>query len=297
MDILVSFFLLIISSIIGIIIAFILNMKSYLKIAVLVMCIFIPIELYNDIYANNKLNKKPILNQQLISNLQLNEKPIPNSQPNVNPTDQTNTTKYELINTTPTSKYEIDKPPFDGLEPNELLTRLNYIYYATSNPREPLSYLKYKTHSDKLLESDNTKLSTNDTKLLKYTEKYYPQLNENQIDTKDCLNYGSGKGSCFQNPSLFFNMENKFNILTKGVNQDNANLIIREDFSMPMKIEPNNRYEKPLFINAPGDNLDKPLDQQSNETIKLSTHNSMCRHCKLAVCADDYCSLQNNLFM
>ena len=54
----------------------------------------------------------------------------------------------------------MDKPPFDGLKPKELLNRLNYIHYATSNPQEPINYLEYKTHADKLLDSDNTKLST-----------------------------------------------------------------------------------------------------------------------------------------
>jgi len=89
-----------------------------------------------------------------------------------------------------------------------------------------------------------------------------------------------------------------FNILEKGVNVDNANLIIREDFSMPMNLDPKARYDPILFMNAPKGNLDKPLDQQSNESIDLSAEElSLCRNCKLAVCKDDYCSLQNNLFM
>ena len=46
----------------------------------------------------------------------------------------------------------MDKPPFDGLKPKELLNRLNYIHYATANPQEPINYLEYKTHADKLLD-------------------------------------------------------------------------------------------------------------------------------------------------
>ena len=196
-----------------------------------------------------------------------------------------------------------DKSPFEGLEPTELLSRLNYIYYATANPLEPINYSAYKIHADKLIDSkDDYKLSTNDPKLLQYSRKYYPQLTDNQIDAKDCLNYGSGKNSCFQNPSLFFNVKNDFNILTKGVNENNANLVVREDFinpsiNMSMNMNPNSRYEKPLFYNAPNLKLDKPLDQESNETINLDTSNSMCRTCKLAVCPDDYCGLQNQLFL
>jgi hypothetical protein len=304
MDILLSFFFLIIASVIGITLGLLLGMKSYLKIALLVICIFIPMELYHEFF-----NTKPDKNNS--TNI-----PIHNSKPNVNfstnPTGsrphstgpnstgpnstQPNTipelTKYATVN--PSSSFEMDKPPFDGLEPKELLMRLNYIHYATANPREPIHYLDYKTHADKLLNSDNTKLSTDDPHLLQYTNAFYPQLNKNQIDTKDCLNYGSEKGSCFQNPSLFFNVQNDFNILTKGVSEDNANLIIREDFSNSMS---NSINDNPiLFTNAPMGNLNKQLDKESNEYINLDD-NSMCRNCKLAVCKDDYCSLQNNLFM
>jgi len=299
MDILLSFFFLIIASIIGILIGLFLDMKSYIKIAIIAICIFIPMELYNDYFS--KINNKKY--------------PNPNSQPNlitdpniIQSISSPETTKYASVEET--KPFEMDKPPFDGLEPKELLSRLNYIYYVTSNPQKPIRYLEYKTHADKLLDSDsngnsngnsngdgNGKLSTNDEKLLQYSNAFYPQLTKDQIDTKDCLNYGSEKGSCFQNPSLFFNVKNDFNVLTKGVNENNANLLIREDFSNPMIIDPNVRYENVLFTNAPKDNLDRPLDQQSNEHINLDTNNSLCRNCKLAVCKNDYCGLQNNLFM
>ena len=296
MDILLSFFFLIIASIVGISICLLLGMKSYLKIAILVMCIFIPMELYNEfIYNDGKINT--IITQQ---------NPIPNSKPNkininndinndINNT-HTETTKYSDIKT---NEFEMDKPPFDGLNPTELLNRLNYIYYATSNPQEPINYLDYKTHADKLLDSDNTKLSTNDKNLLEYSKAHYPQLTKDQINTKDCLNEGSNKNSCFQNPSLFFNVKNDFNILTKGVNEDNANLLVREDFTNEMVLNNNNRYEPILFHNAPNGNLDKILDNESNETIKLNnpTTDTICKNCKLAVCMNDYCSLQNKLFI
>ena len=300
MDILLSFFLLIIASIIGIFLCLLLGIKSYLKIAILVMCIFIPMELYNDFYKMKNNNKS-----------QINKMPIHNSQPNTLGNTNTTTSTTTTINTpspipditkygsVDNKTFEMDKPPFDGLEPKELLSRLNYISYATANPLKPINYLDYKTHADKLLNSDNTKLSTNDSNLLEYSKAFYPQLSENQIDTKDCLNGGSEKTSCFQNPSLFFNVKNDFNILTKGVNEDNANLLIREDFSNPMILDTNIRYEPVLFMNAAHGNLDRPLDQQSNETINLHINNKTdsCRHCKMAICKNDYCSLQNQLFM
>ena len=208
-----------------------------------------------------------------------------------NATSNSNSTSNE-------SKFDMDKPPFDGLAPTELMKRLNYIYYATANPAKVINYHDFKTHADRYLDKDDTKLSTNDTKLQSYGAGYYPQLTGNQIDAKDCLNDGSGIGSCFQNPQLFYNTKYNFNILSKGVNADNANLIIREDFSMPMNLDPKSRYDPVLFVNAPLGNLDKPLDQQSNESIDLSAErNSQCRNCKLAICKNDICSLQNNLFM
>ena len=67
---------------------------------------------------------------------------------------------------------------------------------------------------------------------------------------------------------------------------------------MPMQLNPSTRYDPVLFVNAPRGNLDKPLDQQSNESIDLSADTiSLCHNCKLAVCKDDYCSLNNKLFM
>ena len=72
MDILLSFFFLLISSIVGISLCLFLGMKSYLKIAIIVMLLFIPMELYNEfIYSNDKVNT--IIKQP---------NPQPNSQPN-----------------------------------------------------------------------------------------------------------------------------------------------------------------------------------------------------------------------
>ena len=96
MDILLSFFLLIISSVIGISLCLLLGMKSYLKIAILVMCIFIPMELYTEYINKNKKNKKA----------EINTLPIPNSKPNTientianNTTPET--TKYSIIESKP----------------------------------------------------------------------------------------------------------------------------------------------------------------------------------------------------
>jgi hypothetical protein len=210
------------------------------------------------------------------------------------------------------SSYTPDKPPFDGLDPKELLSRLNYIYYATAQPAKQINYHDFKTHADVLLDADGTKLSNDDPKLQSYAAGFYPQLTADQIDARDCLNYGSGPKSCFQSKQLFYNAAQNFNILDKGVNMENANLVVREDFSMPQNLEAivsrplpldvadrNSARGRVLFVNAPKGNLDVPLDQESNETLgrKLNDSMALCHNCKLAVCKDDYCGLQNSLFM
>jgi len=313
MDLLLSFFYLIIASVIGIAIGLLLNMTSYIKIAIIVICLFIPMELYND-YVLNK--KKRVNATATVTVTVLNETQPHNtisSTPDYYPQrPEVNTkfakqkdledTKYAIFNKKDEAGVEKDKLPLDGLSPQDLLSSLNYITYATANPYKPLSFNDYKTHADKYLDEDGTKLSTNDLKLQSFAIAHYPQLTKDQIDTRDCLNFGSGKDSCFQSAQLFSNVNNNFNILGKGVNEDNSNLIIREDFANPvalnsMQLNPDDRYQKPLFKNAPVGLLDKDLNSQSNEYITLDNSNDTCRNCKVAVCKDDYCGLQNQLFM
>jgi len=302
MDYLLSFFFLIIASILGISIGLMLNIKSYLKIAIIVVCIFIPFELYNDLVIS-KNNNSISLQTQTQSN-QTTQLNIPDYSP---AKDDANNrfarqkdledTKYGIFKKKDSEGNEKSGLPLDGLSPQELLSSLNYITYATANPYKPLSYNDYKTHADKYLDEDGTKLSNNDLKLQEFSRAHYPQLTKDQIDTNDCLNFGSGKDSCFQSAQLFSNANNNFNILSKGVNEDNSNLIIKEDFTNPMILNSNSRYEKILFKNAPTGNLDRILDNQSNESISLDNSTDLCRNCKIAVCKDDYCSLQNQLFL
>ena len=346
MELFLSFLFIIIASVCGIAICLLLNIKSYLIIAIIVICIFIPIELFNELVINKKGNIK----------YNTGNIPIPNSQANtlgnlLSQTTRANTniplatqsstdyhplkddannrfarekdledTKFAIFKHKDSQNYEMDKPPFDGLDPTELKNRLNYIYFATANPMKQISYSDYKTHADKYLDQDKSSLSSNDQKMLASSRGFYPQLTADQIDARDCLNYGSDPSkSCFQSPQLFHNIQKmknntisnstpnstpnynpNHNMLAQGVNSDNSNLIVIEDFSNynPESINPNNRYKPVLFTNAPVGNLDKNLDQQSNESINLEDNSeSLCRNCKLAVCKNDYCGLQNGLFM
>ena len=229
MDLLLSFFYLIIASVIGISIGLLLNITSYIKIAIIVICLFIPIELYNDYV----LNKKKRVNANATATLSNETQPhntissTPDyypQRPEVNAKfarqKDLEDTKYAIFNKKDEAGVEKDKLPLDGLSPQDLLSSLNYITYATANPYKPLSFNEYKTHADKYLDEDGTKLSTNDLKLQSFAIAHYPQLTKDQIDTRDCLNFGSGKDSCFQSAQLFSNVNNNFNILGKGVHGD-----------------------------------------------------------------------------
>ena len=313
MDLLLSFFYLIISSVIGILIGLMLNMTSYLKIAIIVICIYIPFELYHEMLNNKKKTQytNPYITNPYITNPYITNPNATRSNDNISDyhpqREEKNVkfarqkdledTKYAIFKKKDSTGEEKDKLPLDGLSPQDLISSLNYITYSTANPYKQMSYNDFKTHADKYLNEDGTKLSTNDLKLQSYSIAHYPQLTKDQINTHDCLNFGSGKDSCFQSAQLFSNVNKNFGILNKGVNEDNSNLILKEDFTNPMLLDPNDRYKKPLFKNAPVGNLDKNLNSESNESINLDNSNDTCRNCKLAVCKDDYCSLQNGLFL
>lgn len=192
--------------------------------------------------------------------------------------------------------------PFDGLPPTEMKQRLNYLYYATSHPKGKVSYLDYKTHSDKLLEKQKTSLASEDNEMLNETRAFYPDLTNNQVNARDCLQQGYNNESCYQHPKLFKNLKktnknskklnntnnsnNVKKILTDGINENNVNHIIKEDFSSPSLVCDKNPF-KSIMINAPGNPNEKQYD----------ISNLLCRGCTVGVCEDNYCGHQNELFL
>ena len=212
-------------------------------------------------------------------------------------------TNYGIF-TKKTNTGDMESNPFDNLEPSELMSRLNYIYYATANPYQMVSYANYKTEIDKQMEKDKSSLSSGDDFFKQYNAKYYPQLSANLIDSRDCLNEGSNSKSCFQSPQLFENLKKvkegftnakPTSILSQGINTLNK-VFVKEGFSNPMVLDINERILPTMFQNAP-EGQDIPLDMVSNEYLRIDDSNKLCRHCKLAVCKDDVCFLQNSLFM
>ena len=335
MNMLNNLLLLILALVLGLTICLLLNMKSYIKIAIIVIILLISFITISETVLKNKGNSLPVPNSQplgtnTIGNTQgmvltgtSSASPangIPDYYLRKNDANMRfarekdlEESKYGLFKHKTATGEDRDASPFDGLDPKELNARMAYLYYATSQPYKNISYTDFKMHADKLLDISPGKLGVNDPKLLGYSAGFYPQLTADQIDAKDCLNYGSGPKSCFQSAQLFYNVKNKFGgnngvngingvgnggVLAKGVNEANANLIIHEDFSNPQKLDVASRYKDVMFVNAPLGNLDYPLDQTSNEYLKLNDPAlSTCRNCKMAVCTDDYCGLQNQLCM
>jgi hypothetical protein len=173
--------------------------------------------------------------------------------------------------------------PLDSLTPQELSKRLKYIYYATSHPYKKVSYKDYETHADKLIHEDNSSLAPDDDKYHNYLLEYYPELTKNQISTRDCLNGGYGKNSCYQHPKLFNNLGNE-SILDKGVNQKNQHYITREDFSSLQNLD--NTPLQSIMYNAPSDPSQQRLIDKD-----------LCRGCTVGLCSTESgCSQQNELF-
>jgi hypothetical protein len=191
-------------------------------------------------------------------------------------------------------KEEHKSGPLDGLTPQEMSSRLQYLYYATSHPKNKISYIDFKTHTDKLLDIQKTSLASKDIRMIGETRSFYPDLTENQVNARDCMQSGYGKDSCYQHPKMFIkegfqNMpkkSNSNNVLSSGINEDNAKMILKEDFSQP---SPNNHKNpfKTLFVNAPGN-----PDEHQYDISKL-----LCRGCTSGNCCNDNCKLQNELFM
>lgn len=192
------------------------------------------------------------------------------------------------------TKEEHRSGPLDGLTPQEMSSRLQYLYYATSHPKDKVSYIDFKTHTDKLLDTQKTSLSSRDKIMIGETRSFYPDLTENQVNARDCMQGGYGEDSCYQHPKMFVKEEfknmpkksNSNNILSSGINKDNARMILKEDFSQP---SPNNHKNpfKTIFVNAPGN-----LDEHQYDISEL-----LCRGCTSGNCCNDNCKLQNELFM
>ena len=237
MDLLLSFFILIISTLIGIMIGLFLDIKSYLIISIIIICLYIILEYLNEYMicskkiTQNKINKLKqadalhtiAASAGSAASTTTTLANITDYHPSKNDSNgkfakqiELEDTNYAIFKKKDESGNDKNSLPLDGLSPKDLISSLNYITYSTANPYKPISYNNYKMHADKYLDEDGTKLSTNDIKLQSFAKAHYPQLTEDQIDTGDSLNYGSGEYSCFQSAQLFSNV-NKESIVVDTI--------------------------------------------------------------------------------
>ena len=151
--------------------------------------------------------------------------------------------------------------PFEGLFPQQLKNRLNYLFYATSHPFKAKSYTNY-IHS----KSDRVPKSV---KHLDISREYYPQLTEDQVNFNDCMNFPKGHPkSCNQGNNKW---EAEQSILTDCIaNKKDLNQVIREDFNAPASVlESTTNKLDILFQNAPGVVNENPKDISDD----------LCSHC------------------
>ena len=104
-------------------------------------------------------------------------------------------------------KTDINKSPFEGLFPKQLMNRLNYLFYVTSHPFKPKSFTDY-------VYSKNNNIPKS-VKHLEVSRQYYPQLTEDQVNFNDCMNFPHGDPkSCNQGNDKW---EAENSILTSGI--------------------------------------------------------------------------------
>lgn len=221
---------------------------------------------------------KDIVKEQVV------EERINNENSNVQVEEVSNEEKQNIMPDEPVQKagdsltdLEVSNSgPLDNLAPKELLSRLNYIHYATSHPYKPMNYQKYKSTSDIQLDEDrNTEgpiIATKSVKHLASANYFYPTLTEYQVNYDDCTNHdASSPLSCNQGP----NNQNLFpqkSMLVAGLkNENDVKKVAREDFSVPAPVLQDSANKiKPLIENAP-------------------KNNKLCRHCKVGTCKHGIC--------
>ena len=237
----------------------------------------------------------------MYSKLCKNQKTTPPAQPVVQTPTQMILNKIK-DNESPVAPYKGGNPsgpshsqgPLDGLGPDEMSSRLQYLYHATSHPGQQVSYVDYKNDATNRLEHDNASLSSYDLRMVDKTSSFYKDLSADQVNVRDCMD--GGPNGCFQDPRALRRLEsgqavcvggncnaNTANILSSGLNEKNIGSVVREDFSCPALVNATNGMD-PLFINAPG-----------NPGNDYNISNNTCRGCTVSTCSS-CCGGHNELF-
>lgn len=160
--------------------------------------------------------------------------------------------------------------PLDGLNTDEMASRLQFLKQKTAYPYRPMTYAEFQTSSDKQIETDNTSLINKDGKGLdiikkhnkQEMERWYPDTTYLQINARDCTNYTPDHPySCIQkHPGLLTTEERN-----------------KESFLSSMPAGLNTKLPHPtIFKNAPSTN---------NKDISKN----ICRGCTIGYCVKGVC--------
>lgn len=226
---------LIITVLVGIIISNILNLNDSVHILLLICGLYICVlvcfknkEVFTNILDKSgiKLNNNKYISTLEDYNISLNNE-INNKSNNMidnnslnNINENSNNKSYKLCKTT-----KKNKSPFEGLLPQQLKNRLNYLYYATSHQFKPKSYTDY-------LHSNTNNSTINSVKHLNVSRKYYPQLSKDQINFDDCLNFPKGHPMSCNLGNDKWNSENKtVQLLSECIKSEkDLKQVVIEDF-------------------------------------------------------------------
>ena len=167
--------------------------------------------------------------------------------------------------------------PLDGLSPEDVNTRLTYMYRKTAYPYKPMTYFDFVTDSDKQLAKAGPYQVLNAPprrSLAEYRqemERWYPTLTKDQINVRDCTNFAPGSpGSCLIKPELL----------------DAGSKALVENFesysSMPKSLDIMKTIPT-LFKNAPD-----YYNADNTETVSDITH-EISRGGVVGQCRTDYC--------
>ena len=174
--------------------------------------------------------------------------------------------------------------PLDGLKPGELNIRLDYLYQKTAYPYKPLTYFEFKSGEDTGLSKSGLLKDASDLKTFRQEmERWYPNTNENQLNTRDCTNWPAGHAlSCNQDPGKLVGAPPDIPGTGSGLLDDELNYK-KERFEAPSSAPKqlvSGQSWPALFKSAPGN-----IELESTRDVT----GDLCHNCKTGYCVKGYC--------
>ena len=193
-------------------------------------------------------------------------------------------------------KYKnIDVPimgPLDGLEPPEVVNRLNYLYNKTASPYKPMKYYDYMTDNDKQLMDGYQILNRKpgSTDMVQYKgelDRWYPTLNKELVNTRDCTSYAPGSPS-----SCIIPNNGPEHLLDTETNETKE--LFESYSSIPKSLEVIKLLEKSLYKNAPEyNNADMIADITPSDISKNISRGGVIGYCRSDFCGETHFTAMN----